>query len=173
MRALDGLSGQGAAFAAAGVPVLAVSVDPAEQESKVREATKGTGLSVALAGDEMAGAYSILSRYLFDRREDLRLPTLLLLDGQGAVVKVYRDQIDAGLVLADIPKIEAAPAERLARAVPFGGTFVTPPAERNDFQYSLELAEQGYENARRSRGSSASPGSTRAPSPSTTSGPST
>jgi tetratricopeptide (TPR) repeat protein/peroxiredoxin len=147
VRALADLSALRTQWAAAGVPVLALAVDGPDGADAVRTAAAGTGVPVALAGAEIVGTYSILSRYLFDRREELRLPTLLLLSGQGEVVKVYRDRIDAGLVLADIPKIEASPAERLARALPFGGTFVTPPAERNDFQYSLELAEQGFERA--------------------------
>ena len=147
VRALAALSGQSRAFAAASVPVLAAAVDKPEDVDKVRAAAAGTAVGVMLAGEEMAGTYSILSRYLFDRREDLHLPTLLLLDGQGDVVKVYRDRIDAATVLADLAKVDASPAERLARAVPFAGMFATPPVERNYFQYSLDLAEQGYERA--------------------------
>jgi Tfp pilus assembly protein PilF/peroxiredoxin len=146
-RALEGLAGQGPAFAAAGVPVLALSVDPADREAEVRAAASGPGVVMALAGGEMAGTYSVLSRYLFDRREDLRLPTLLLLDGQGEIAKVYRDDIAAVTVLADLSKLDATAAERLSRAAPFPGVFATPPSERNDFQYSLELAEQGYDKA--------------------------
>jgi tetratricopeptide (TPR) repeat protein len=146
-RALDELARDGPALAAAGVPVLAVSVDPAAEEAKVREAAARVGFSVLLASDEMAGTYSVLSRYLFDRREDLRLPTLLLLNARGEIAKVYRDRVDPTKVLADLANVEAPAAERLARATPFSGTFYTAPAERNDFQYSLDLAEQGYEKA--------------------------
>ena len=92
----------------------------------MREAVAGPGLPAALAGDEMAGTYSILSRYLFDRREDLRLPTLLLLNPQGEIAKVYRDRMAAATVLADLPKLDAPLAERLARATPFPGIFEHP-----------------------------------------------
>jgi tetratricopeptide (TPR) repeat protein len=146
-RALEDLAGRREALAAAGVPVLAVSVDRPEDEAKVREVTNGLGVPAMLAGDEMAGTYSVQSRYLFDRREDLRLPTLLLLNAQGEIAKVYRDRIDAASVLADLPRVDAPPAERLARATPFAGSFHTAPGERNDFQYSLDLAEQGHEKA--------------------------
>jgi len=142
-QALLDLAGRGAAAAATGLQVLALAVDPPGEET--REAARGVDLPVAHATPEAAGTYSVLSRYLFDRREELRLPTALLLDGRGEVVKVYRDRIDAGEVLADVPRIEAAPAERLARALPFAGTFHVPPGERSDFQYSLDLAEQGYD----------------------------
>jgi Tfp pilus assembly protein PilF len=146
-RALEDLARQRQAFAAAGVGVLALSVDQADREAQVREVAKDPGFAVAIAGEELAGTYSVLSRYLFDRREDLRLPTLLLLNAQGEIVKVYRDRIVASAVLADLPQVDASAAERLARAAPFPGTFATPPSERNDFQYSLDLAEQGYEKA--------------------------
>jgi Tfp pilus assembly protein PilF/peroxiredoxin len=146
-RALEELASQGPAFAAAGVPVLALSVDKAGEESQVREAVSGSAVTAMLAGDEMAGTYSVLSRFLFDRREDLRLPTLLLLNPQGEIAKVYRDRIVAASVLADLPRVDVPPAERLSWAVPFAGTFHTAPGERNDFQLSLDLAEQGFEKA--------------------------
>ena len=146
-EALRGLADKGGALAAAGAPVLAVAMDPAADEAKVRAATQGLGVPVMIATDEVAGAYGILSRYLFNRQEDLRLPTLLLVDSRGEIVKAYRDRVDVAQVLVDLPKVEATPAERLVRAVPFRGDFYTAPGERNYFQYSLDLAEQGFDKA--------------------------
>jgi tetratricopeptide (TPR) repeat protein len=129
----------------AGLAVLALSVDARGDEAKVRAAAAGLGLSVLLAGDEVAGTYALLHRYLFDRKEDLRLPTLLLVDARGEVVKVYHAAIDAAQVVADVRGIEAPASARLLRSVPFAGTFYSSPGERNYFQYGLELAEQGYD----------------------------
>jgi tetratricopeptide (TPR) repeat protein len=92
-----------------------------------------------------AGTYSILNRYVFDRREDLPLPTVFLVSGQGEIVKVYREPIVAARILEDIPRIATSAGERLARAVPFAGTFYASPGERNEFQYALELSEQGFD----------------------------
>jgi len=100
---------------------------------------------VMIAGEEVAGTYAILSRYLFDRKEDLRLPTVLLLNGQGEIVKVYRQDVAAAAIAGDVARIDAAPAERLARAVPFAGTLYATPSERNYFQYGLDLSEQGFD----------------------------
>ena len=144
-RALEDLARQGQAFAAAGASVLAIAVDPPSDEAKVRAAAAGLGIPVMVASDEVAGTYSIVNRYLFDRREDLRLPTTFLVDARGAIVKVYRDPMDPAGMLADVPRIEASAAERLDRAVPFPGTFYASPGERNEFQYGLELSEQGFD----------------------------
>ena len=45
----------------------------------------------------------------------------------------------------DIPKIDAPPAERLSRALPFPGRFYSNVTERSYFQYGLELSEQGFD----------------------------
>jgi Flp pilus assembly protein TadD/peroxiredoxin len=142
LRALDQKRG-----GLAGASLLAIALDKPEDAAAVRAAAAGLQLPVAHADAAFGGTYSVLSRYLFDRREDLRIPTALLLDGQGQVVKVYRDRIRVDEIAADVPRIAVDPAGRLARAVPFEGAFVTAPGERNYFQYSLDLAEQGFESA--------------------------
>jgi tetratricopeptide (TPR) repeat protein/peroxiredoxin len=144
-QALAELARQREAFAGAGASLLAVALDPPADEPKVRAAARGLGIPVMVGSEEVAGTYSLVNRYVFDRREDLRLPTLFLVSAQGEVVNVYRDPITASRVLADLPRIEATPAERLARAVPFEGTFLSTPAQRNYFQYGLELSEQGFD----------------------------
>jgi Tfp pilus assembly protein PilF/peroxiredoxin len=145
--ALAELARSAEAFADAGASLLALAVDEPADEAKVRAAAAGLTLPVLLASEEVAGAYSILNRFLFDRREDLLLPTVLLVSAQGEVVKVYREPIVAARILEDIPRIAAAPGDRLARAVPFAGTFYASPGERNEFQYALELSEQGFDAA--------------------------
>ncbi len=146
-QALEELVREHRALGEGGATVLAVAVDPPADEAKVRAAAQGLNLPVMLAGDDTAGAYGVLNRYLFDRREDLRLPTVFLVNGQGEVVKIYREPIAASRILEDLPRIEANPAERLVRAVPFEGTFSSSPGRRNYFQYGLELSEQGFDAA--------------------------
>jgi len=143
--ALQGLAGQREALAARGASILAVAVDAPADKGNVRAAAQGLGIPVMVASEEVAGTYDIVNRYLFDRREDLRLPTVFLVSAQGDVVKVYRDPIAASQILEDLPRIDTSPAERLARAVPFEGTFYSSPVQRNYFQYGLELSEQGFD----------------------------
>jgi tetratricopeptide (TPR) repeat protein len=143
--ALDALARERQPLAAAGASILALSVDSPEDVAKVRSSVQGLGLPVMIAGAETAGTYNILYRYLFDRREELRLPSAFLVSGQGEIVKIYTDTISAGSIAQDVGRIKASPEECLTRAVPFAGTYNSPPGERNYFQYGLELSEQGFD----------------------------
>jgi Tfp pilus assembly protein PilF/peroxiredoxin len=143
--ALLALEGGGEALARAGVGCVAVALDAPEDLPKVRAVSGVTTLPVVLASEEVGRSYAILNRHLFMNRQDLRLPTAFLLDAEGRVVKVYRDRLDVAEIMRDVPKIEAPPAERLARAVPFGGTFLSSPGVRNYIPYGRELLDNGLE----------------------------
>ena len=97
--------------------------------------------------DQTSLSYAILNRHLFMNRQDLRLPTGLLVDASGSVVKVYRDRVDVDEIVADASAIDVAPAERLARALPFPGTFYVGLPLRNYLPYGSELLDNGLEPA--------------------------
>ena len=144
--ALQALAAGSRSLAAAGVGTLALAIDAPAELPRVRAAASGAGsLPVVLASQEVATSYAILNRHLFMNRQDLRLPTAFLLDAEGRVVKVYRDRLDASAIARDASRIEAGPAERLARAVPFAGTLYSPPGRRNYLPYGHELLDQGLD----------------------------
>jgi Tfp pilus assembly protein PilF len=99
------------------------------------------------ASDRTSLSYAILNRHLFMNRQDLRLPTGLLVDADGNVVKAYRDRIDIDEIVADASTIDVSPAERLARAIPFPGTFYFGLPRRNYLPYGSELLDNGLERA--------------------------
>ena len=107
--------------------------------------------SIAIAVDDPADRvslnYAILNRHLFMNRQDLRLPTGLLVDAGGNVVRIYRDRVDVDEIVADARAIEVSPAERLARAIPFPGTFYFGLPLRNYLPYGSELLDNGLERA--------------------------
>ena len=144
--ALDALARGSSALAQAGIAALAIALDAPADLARVRAASSAS-LPVVLASPELGLSYAILNRHLFMNRQDLRLPTTLLLDAAGSVVKAYRDSVDVSLIVRDVAVIEAAPPDRLARAVPFPGTFYSPPALRNYLPYGRELLDQGLEAA--------------------------
>ena len=126
--ARDALDRGAQALSRAGVKSIAVSIDPDRS-------------------DQAGLGYAILNRHLFMNRQDLRLPTGLLVDANGGIVKVYRDRIDVDAIVADARAIDAAPAERLARALPFPGTFHFGLPLRNYLPYGSELLDNGLERA--------------------------
>ena len=97
--------------------------------------------------DQVSLGYAILNRHLFMNRQDLRLPTGLLVDASGSVVKVYRDRVDVDEIVADAAAIDVTPAERLARALPFPGRFYFGLPLRNYLPYGSELLDNGLERA--------------------------
>jgi Tfp pilus assembly protein PilF/peroxiredoxin len=144
--ALLGLARGAAALAQAGVGSLAVSLDAPADQAKVQAAARAaSALPVALASEEAALGFAILNRYLFLTRQPMALPTVFLLDAQGRVVKVYREAVDVPSILRDAAAIDASPDERLARALPFGGTLESPPPPRSYNPYGRELVDQGLE----------------------------
>jgi len=163
--ALLGFARDAAALAQAGLWSLAISLDdPADQPKVQAAAREASGVPVAVASEEAALGFAILYRYLFLTRQPLPLPTVFLLDAGGRVVKVYRESVDVPSLVRDAGAIEASPAERLARALPFGGTLDMAPAPRSYNPYGRELLDQGldkqaivaFEEAARDRSVSAS-----------------
>jgi Tfp pilus assembly protein PilF/peroxiredoxin len=144
--ALDALAAGSDALAQAGIGAVAIAVDPPEDLPKVRAAASGVAtVPVVVASREVALGYAVFNRHLFMNHQDLQLPTVFLLDAEGRVVRIYRDRLDVPLILQDAPKIEAPPAERFARAVPFEGILYFAPAHRDYVPYGRDLLDQGLE----------------------------
>jgi Tfp pilus assembly protein PilF len=130
-----------------GPGLLAVSLDGTQDLPNVRRFADGLppGVPIVIASDEMAGAYNTLHRFLFDRTEDMQIPTAFLLDGQGDIVEVARGPVPAATLLGDLPHAGEVPSDRLVRALPFPGRFLGPPGWRNDFEIGLALSEGGFD----------------------------
>jgi tetratricopeptide (TPR) repeat protein len=122
-RAPGSADGLRAAWRVPGVQLVSVSVDEAE---------------------DLAATYSILYRYLFDRRRDLPLPTAFLIDGQGDVVKIYQGPVNPAHVDEDSRRIPRTGAERLANALPFRGAGETYEFGRNSLSLGSAFFQRGY-----------------------------
>jgi Tfp pilus assembly protein PilF len=125
--AFDALARGAGAFSRAGIGTLTVDVADA-------------------ANREAALSYAIMHRHLFMNRQDLELPTTLLLDAAGAVVRVYHDTIDPAAIVADAGLVGTADG-RMQRALPFAGTLYSPAPRRNYLPYGQELLDQGLDVA--------------------------
>jgi Tfp pilus assembly protein PilF/peroxiredoxin len=145
--AFQAVARQQDALTAGGVGLLTVALDEPQAAPKVRAAAQGLlGVPVVLGNEAVGNAYTLVQHYLFVGKEDLPLPSAFLLNAKGEIVRAYRRTIEAAQVVKDAAKIEAPEAERLARAVPFAGTFSSRPGDRNYLQYGIELVEQGLES---------------------------
>ena len=143
--AVESLSRGANALTKAGVASIAIAIEPSGNQPPI--SASSAGVAVVSADREVSLSYAILNRHLFMNRQALRLPTCLLLDASGNVVKVYRDRVDVAQIVRDAAVIGASPAERLSRAVPFQGTFYSGLPVRNYLPYGRELLDQGFEAA--------------------------
>lgn len=125
-------------FAKAGISVLAVSLDEETDLAAVGALVDELkfGFPVLLADKQTAEAYSVLNDHLFDRRRDLAIPTTFLIDGQGHIVKVYRGETDAAVILSDAIAGQGS-------ALPFEGTWILSQPRRRFEDMAAAFAERG------------------------------
>ncbi|HXM10731.1 MAG TPA: FG-GAP-like repeat-containing protein [Terriglobales bacterium] len=135
-----------AAWAAEGLQLLSINLDPPADRESAQAMAQGHGFSfLILRGSEDVGAiYNILYRYLFDRHRDLTLPTSFLIDAKGRIVKVYQGPVNPERLEQDFHRIPQTSAERLARALPFPGVTDTVEFERNFLSFGSVFFQRGY-----------------------------
>lgn len=128
---------------AEGVALLAVSVnEPAEIETVERFVrSQGLDIPVLPAGDRMVRTYNVLNRYLFDKNQDLQIPTSFLLNSRSSVVKVYKGVVEVEQILADVRRMPLGEEERFQAAIPFPGRFFGSRPKRNYFRMGTALSE--------------------------------
>ena len=126
-----------------GVSLLAVSVnEPADFETVKRFVrSQDLGLTVLPANDEMVRTYNLLNKYLFDKNQDLQIPTSFLLNRSGSVVKVYRGAVEVQQILGDLRRMPATHQERFQAAIPFPARFFGARPKRNYFRMGTALTE--------------------------------
>jgi Flp pilus assembly protein TadD/peroxiredoxin len=134
------------ALAANGLRVIGINTDaPADLQAAGSFAARAAIRFPNLLADQGdAGVYNIVYRYLFDRRRDLPLPTSFLLDKDGLIVKVYQGTVHPDQLLKDLKSIPVPEADRIRRALPFGGTLYQDVFQRNDFTYGVAMFQHGY-----------------------------
>src|SRR5271155_3732757 len=134
------------ALAKSQLEILAVNVDDAGDMRTARSfaALEKFSFPVLFATEDVAGVYNIIYRYLFDRRRGLAIPTSFPLDREGLIVKVYQGPIDPQRLLEDVKAIPTSAADRVRKALPFGGVRYHDAFQRNDFTYGVALFQHGY-----------------------------
>jgi Tfp pilus assembly protein PilF/peroxiredoxin len=135
-----------AGLAAAGLTVLGVAVNSAQDRNAIDSLARSVGITfpILLADEHTVGAWNIQYRFLFDRRIDMPVPTSFLIDTNGAIIKIYQGDTEPQSVLNDWRSAPATPRERLARALPFPGPYYGNPMVHNYFTFGVAFVEYDY-----------------------------
>jgi Flp pilus assembly protein TadD/peroxiredoxin len=135
-----------ATFTSNGLSVMAINIDKRDDEDKLHAfvKTEGITLPVLLATEELAGIYNIVYRYMFDRRRNLPIPSSLLVNERGEIVKIYQGPMNPKQFIEDLKTAPANAEERVRKALPFCGTLYDAAFQRNDFTYGVAMFQHGY-----------------------------
>ena len=98
-------------------------------------------LDLRQAPPDLAAAYSIFRRYLFDYRVGLETPLWLLIDAQSRVRKIYAAAPDATEAEADLGSLTGPLPD--PRGIPFAGVFTGRP-RRDYYKFGGALLQAGY-----------------------------
>ena len=126
--------------------LLTVCLDPPQHLDKMKAwvGDRRIDISVLLANGAAVGTYSVLSKYLFGKHQDLDLPATFLVDGEGKLQKFYRGPLELSQLLLDLKQLRAEPSDRLSLALPFEGEYYQPIPRRDYFQLGFAFAEADF-----------------------------
>ena len=98
-------------------------------------------LDLRHAHPDLAAAYAIFRRYLFDYRVDLETPLWLLIDREGRARKIYADAPDDATAQADLRSLDGPVPD--SRGLPFPGFYLGHPT-RDYYKFGGALLQAGY-----------------------------
>src|SRR5580658_9312253 len=94
--------------------------------------------------EELAAAYDLLHRYVFEYRTGLSLPLALLVDRDSRIRKIYSEVPAESTIKADVNRLRATVESKVRRlALPFPGKYYTEPS-RNYFKLGIAFYWAGY-----------------------------
>ncbi len=133
-------------IASSHLQVLGVNLDDPLDAAAVKAfaAKENVSFPILLGTPEIAGIYDIIYRYVFDRRRDLALPTSVLIDTAGAIIKIYQGPVHPEQITEDLNSAPETKSERIRRALPFDGTLYQGVFQRNDFTFGVAFFQHGY-----------------------------
>jgi tetratricopeptide (TPR) repeat protein len=128
---LKELSANASSLQAAGVQVVTLKLDE-NPKAELRNPFPSLNTD-----ERLAGVYSLLYRYLFDRRREMGLPLSFLLDEQGLIRKLYQGSVSAESVIRD-SRAQNRPS------LPFPGRRYGEPPRRNYNELATAMTERGF-----------------------------
>ena len=116
---------------------------PGTPEAEHHGAALAAGCEPAAASEEGLLALGVLLEEVIHWPRDLPVPSSLLLDGSGKILKVYRGAVPWSDVARDARSIPATTEERLWAALPFPGRYHATELRRNPFPLGIAYLEAG------------------------------
>jgi tetratricopeptide (TPR) repeat protein len=140
LRELEEYAARAAELRAAGVEVLALTVDGLDA-AKASDPAKAEGFLRSIrfpfrsgqATPEILDKIERLQDALFDRVPPLGVPTAFLLDPEDRLAVVYRGAAPVAEILEDVAQLDVSPEQRRDLAIPFPGRSLTRPAPPEDY----------------------------------------
>ena len=129
-----------------GLRLLSVNVDEVDETATpgILALKDQVGFPILRGSSDVAAIYNIVYRYVFDRHRDLNLPTSLLINETGDIVKIYQGVLNPRHVEQDFRNVPRNTADRLAKALPFPGVTDAVDFGRNYLSYGSVFFQRGY-----------------------------
>ncbi len=118
--------------------------DAKARELSVMQRENAFTFPLLRATDDTAAIYNLLYRHIFDRHQEMALPTSFLIDETGNIVKVYRGAIEAKTVDQDLRSLPRSEAARLQRGLPFSLAASSISVGRNYLSLGAQFFQRGY-----------------------------
>jgi tetratricopeptide (TPR) repeat protein len=138
-------------FAAAGVEVLALNIEPKEARAKALAMVESMGwphLSGFAAGNTVEVLDTLQGSIL---RQDIRIPvpSSFLIDGNGNLVAFYLGRVEPEQIVQDLELVAISAEERIERALPFPGRWFEQPPEQSPMYLERKFHDRGLHAAAR------------------------
>ena len=125
------------------LPVLAITSSSHRESKRVADIARKAGFPIAFTSPEDLLAIAVLVEEVVRWPRQLRLPCTLLLDSSGKLVRLYEGRVSWAQLRSDAASIPADAPGRLAKGLPFAGTYYASDWYRNEFQLGVSYLEAG------------------------------
>ncbi|MEQ8839220.1 MAG: tetratricopeptide repeat protein, partial [Lacipirellulaceae bacterium] len=141
-------------FEAAGLDILALSVDAIAQDQSKSQAAParvlerlGFPYESGTATTELLDILQLVNNAIFrDDHRRLPVPTSLLIDGEGNLAAVYKGGVDVDRLLADVRMLSISSNERERATLPFAGRWMGLPGPYRMAQLVDQMWEKEFED---------------------------